>query len=166
MNYGTRNQFGIEYNASGNIFKWWYVKGIGEVYNKHFTNTNYNLNKTTAFFYLYNNFKINKTTNVTISGNYMSSALSANSEMEEQYSIKLIIKKSFFKDKLNMRIYIHDILNSIKNQSKSEFIDFNFDFYQKRKTRSITFWITYNFTSKNKVKNNRNKSDNKNRNRL
>jgi len=166
QNFGTNKQYGFEYSVLSNLTKWWKVRGIGELFHKNFKNSNYNLNKTTAFFNLRNNFKINKTTSLTISGNYMSPFLSATYINAENYSANLVLKKSFLNNKLNVRFYLDDIFNSIRNKSNAEFIDSNFKFYQKRNTRSFTIWLRYSFSNKNKVSNNRNKSINDVKNRL
>lgn len=166
QNYGTNKQYGFEYSILNNITKWWEIKGIGELFHKNFKNYDFNLNKTTTFFNVRNNFKIDKTTSFTISGNYMSSFLSANYINAENYSANLVLKKSFLNNKLNIRLYVDDIFNSQRNKSRAEFIGSNFSFYQKRNTRSFTIWLRYSFLSKNKTSNKRNQTRNETKNRL
>lgn len=166
QNYGTNRQYGFEYSILSNITKWWKVKGIGELFHRNFKNSDFNLNKTTVFFNLRNSFKINKTTSLTISGNYMSPLLSANYISAENYTANLVLKKSFLSNKLNVRFYFDDIFNSIRDKSNADFIDSNFNFYQKRNTRSFTIWLRYNFSTKNKPSNKRNQSKNDTKNRL
>ena len=166
QNFGTNKQYGFEYSVLGNLTKWWDVKGVGELFHKNFKNPDFNLNKTTVFFNLRNNFKINKTTSLTISGNYMSPFLSATYISAENYSANLVLKKSFLNNKLNVRFYLDDIFDSLRDKSNAEFIDSNFNFYQKRNTRSFTIWLRYNFSTKNKISNKRNQSKNDAKNRL
>ena len=166
QNFGTNKQYGFEYSVLANLTKWWEVKGIGELFYKNFKNPDFNLNKTTVFFNLRNNFKINKTTSLTISGNYMSPFLSATYISAENYSANLVLKKAFLNNKLNVRFYFDDIFNSIRDKSNADFIDSNFSFYQKRNTRGFTIWLRYNFSTKNKTSNKRNQSKNDAKNRL
>ncbi len=166
QNFGTNKQYGFEYSVLANLTKWWEIKGIGELFHKNFKNADFNLNKTTVFFNLRNNIKINKTTSLTVSGNYMSPFLSATYISAENYSANLVLKKSFLNNKLNLRFYLDDIFNSIRDKSNAEFIDSDFSFYQKRNTRSFTIWLRYSFSTKNKISNKRNQSQNDTKNRL
>ena len=167
QNYGTRIQYGFQYSsATVKLNKWWSFGGNLHIYNKIFTNPNFNLHKVTSFFFLRNSFEINNTTSLEISGNYMSPFLSANYISAESFTTSLVLKKSFLDKKLNVRFYFDDIFNSIKNKMNADFKDSNFYFYQKRNTRSFTIWLRYNFLTKNKISNKRNHSINNIKNRL
>lgn len=166
LNYGTNKQYGFEYSLTSNLTKWWEVTGTGELFHKNFKNFNFNLNRTTTFFNLQNNIKINKNTSFTISGNYMSPFLSANYINAENFTANLTLKKSFLNNKLNVRFYYYDIFNSQRDRNNAEFIDSNFSFFQKRNTRSFTIWLQYSLITKNKSRNSRNNSNNDTKDRL
>ncbi|NME72726.1 outer membrane beta-barrel family protein [Flammeovirga aprica] len=165
VNNGTTQQYGVEYNYNKKITEWWKIKLIGELFERKIVNQN--LNQATAFFYMYNGFSLNKTMSIDLFGNYMSPFLSGTYFNAENYSLNLIIKKSFLNNKLNTRLYLTDILNSIRVRNESEFQDSYFDFYQKKNTRSIVLWLSYTINSKNKSsKKKRNISNNQNKHRL
>ncbi len=167
QNYGTNRQFGFQYSSANiNLTKWWIFRGNLHLYHRQFSNPNFNLEKTTFFFFLRNNFIINKTTSIEIYGNYMSPFLSANYIWAENISTNLIIKKSFFDNKLNIRLYIDDIFNTQRNKCKAEFIDSYFNLYDKSNTQSFTVWISYRFGTKKQIRNEKNQSSNDTKNRL
>ena len=96
----------------------------------------------------------------------MSPFISSNYVNYENYTINISVGKSFLKNKLNFRLYVDDIFNTIRTKNKAEFTDSYFNFYQKRNTRGITFWISYNFSSKYKAKNKTTATKNNMRNRI
>ncbi len=159
-NFGNRKKYGVTYGFSKQIKPWWYFKIQGELFHKRFRNKDYSLKKTTLFFYSNCDFKINKTTLLNISGNYMSPFLSSNSVNSENYNIDVMISKKFFKGHLDIRFYVHDILNSHRNKIEASYNNFNFNFYNKPYSRSFTFLLRYTFSNKKSIRKEKNKSNN------
>lgn len=166
VNFGTNKQYGFEYSFLDNITKWWRVKVVGEVFHKTFKNSNFDISKSTAFFNIRNTYRINESTSVVCSGNYMSPFISANYINAANYSVNMMVTSSLFNNKLQARLYLDDIFNTVRIKNKAAFIDSDFKFYQKRNTRSITLRMLYQFEAKNKIRNDRNNSQNNIKGRL
>jgi outer membrane receptor protein involved in Fe transport len=166
INSGKSSQYGIEYSFVGKIKKWWNINTVTELFQKEYNDGIFYLHKTTFFLNLQNNFNINNTTSLSISGNFLSPFLSANYYNSESYTADIIVMKSFLKDKLNIRLYFDDVFNSIRTKNKSEFNDSYYTFFQKKNTRSFTLWLRYSFDTKNKINYKRNQTENENKDRL
>jgi len=168
FNEGIQQQLGLSYNRFGNLTKWWYVKARVSIFNRKFINgvgddsfeqLTYRLNMT-------NNFKLNPTTSIDLSGNYRSPYADAYYIAYEYFSVNLMFQKFFFDKKLTCRIYINDVFNSLESNSERPFDSFRTIRTERWSSQQIQFWVSYNFNSKNKVNKRKNESKNDTRRRL
>ncbi|MEM9921774.1 MAG: outer membrane beta-barrel family protein, partial [Bacteroidota bacterium] len=152
-NIGERTQYGIEYNRFGNINKWWFIKGMVDVFYRYFTDDNgQNSFKTFAgYMTLSNTFKINKTTSFDISGEYESPHKDAFINKSYNYYIDLMLQKTFLDNQLTCRIYLFDVFHNWRHVDKRPFETFETNFNLRYRTRMLRLWVGYNFASKSKV---------------
>ena len=168
FNEGIQQQFGISYNRFGNLFKWWHVQGRVDIYHRKFINHlgNDSFERTTANFYLSNNFKINETTSIDLIAAYNSPYEDAYYIEFENYYLNLMFQKQFFKNKITCRIYVKDPFNWLLFRSERPFETFRSEREDKWRSRQLRFWVSYNFNGKHQVNKRKNKSKNDARRRL
>ncbi|CAA0145883.1 outer membrane beta-barrel protein [Tenacibaculum maritimum] len=166
QNFGINTQYGVIYNYNDKWKKWWQLRFSGALFYRHFKNSFLSLSKLTSSFSLVNRFQINATTFLHIDAHYTTPFISSNYKNSENISVNLYLGKSFLANKLNCRLYLDDLLNTVRTRNNAMFVDADFNFYQKRNTRGITFWVAYNFNSKKKISNKRNTTKNMIKNRL
>lgn len=168
FNSGNQVQFGSEFNTSKNIKDWWFFRLSGYVFNRRFINeeNESSFEQNTFRIRLFNTFSFNETTSVDVSAVYTSPRADAFFVSSEVYSADIMFKKSFLDKKLNCRIYLDDIFNTQRYKNIREFDDFYTTADAKPLSRTITFWLTYNISNKNKVSGKKAKSMNDARGRL
>ena len=168
FNSGSQTQYGITYNRFGNLNKWWYINVNTGFYLRKFTSEEGidSFKRTTGYIRFSNNFKINSTTKLDLSGYYRSHYEDAFYIEFPVYYVNLMLEKSFFDKKLTSRIYVSDIFNSTIYQNERPFENFKSTSSLKPQTQYITLWLSYNFANKNKVSKRKNKSKNDARRRL
>lgn len=168
FNAGSQTQLGLEYNRSNNLTRWWYLKVRLGVYQRKFTNEENvdSFERVTGAFNLNSVFKIDETTKIDISAAYRSPSEDAFYIAFETYSINLFLQKQLFAKRLNCRIYVNDIFNTLIYKSSRPFDSFTSNNSYKPPTQSVRFWLGYNFASRNKVSKRRNQSKNEALNRL
>ncbi|MEM6699790.1 MAG: outer membrane beta-barrel family protein, partial [Bacteroidota bacterium] len=168
FNNGAQEQYGIEYNRFGNLNKWWYVRASAHLYRRKYINEagEDSFEQNTARLRLYNNFKINSTTSIDLSGYYNSPTADAFFIAQEFYAVDFMLQKFFFDKKLNCRIYINDIFNTLVYANERPFETFKTTRSTKPRTQRITFWMTYNFSNQQKVNSRKAESKNEIRRRL
>ncbi len=167
-NEGSQKQIGLEYNLSADIQSWWSLRSAINVYHRKFTNEEGadSFQQSTLSLRLFNNFKLNKTSGIDLTFRYLSPVKDAFYVQDQFYYFDLLFKKSFLDKRLNCRIYVYDVLNSIVWGNTRPFPDIITTNVRKPRTRSIEFWMSYNFSNQNKTNNRKNRSENEARNRL
>ncbi len=168
LNQGSQEQYGIEYNRSGNIFKWWYLTNSFNIFYRKFTDEDGNtlFPKTTFYGKLTNTFKINSTTSLDLTGFYISPKNDAYYEAEERYEVNIILKKSFLEKRLNCRIYLNDIFRTRRAANQRVFDEFQTNYSSQSLSQSIRFWLTYNLSKSKNVSKKKTKSANDAKNRF
>ncbi|MFT6741417.1 MAG: iron complex outermembrane receptor protein [Paraglaciecola sp.] len=167
-NAGKQTQYGMEYNSRYKIADWLNLRTRARLYHRKFTTeTGEDLfAKTTIDLYFSTSINLDKTTGIDLSGRYLSPSYDAFYQQDPYYWIEFFIKKSFFNKKLNCRIYFNDPLNIVESGNTRPFDNITTSIQRKNRSRSITFWASYNFATKNKVSNKKNKSDGASRRRF
>lgn len=168
FNSGKQVQFGIDYSRSDKITNWWRTRFATNLYNRKFVDEqgNDSFEQFTVRARLFNTFKLNKTTNINLSGFYNSPRRDAYFKAFENYWINLGFRKTFSKNKFSLRVDINDVFNTDKFRSLREFENYETTYRYKRLSRFFRVWLTYNFSNKVKASKKRNKSKNEVRNRL
>ena len=168
FNEGTQQQIGLSYNRFGNLFSWWHISALVRVFNRKFINEAGadSFQRTTARLNISNNFKINETTSIDLTGSFISPYEDAYYISYERYRANLMLQKLFFNKKLSCRIYINDLFNTLKYGAERPFDTFKAVRRQRWRSRQLRLWISYRFDGKNKVNKRQNKSKNDARRRL
>ncbi|WP_198520078.1 TonB-dependent receptor domain-containing protein [Lacinutrix sp. Bg11-31] len=167
-NAGSQIQYGLEYNRSNKINSWWYLRFTGNLFYRKFVDEQGNdqFGKATIYLNTFNNFKLSNTLDLDIIGRYNSAKTDAFYEAAEKYSVNLVVKKSFLDKKLNARLYINDVFNSLQYINVRQFDNYVTRDFTKPRTRTVGLWLTYNFTNNVKASKKRNKSKNDVKNRF
>ncbi|MEM8525597.1 MAG: outer membrane beta-barrel family protein [Bacteroidota bacterium] len=168
FNEGKQEQYGIEYNRFGNLTKWWYIRASAHLYRRKYINEagEDSFEQNSARLRLFNNFKINSTTSIDLSGYYNSPTADAFFIAEEFYAVDFMLQKFFFDKKLHCRIYVNDIFNTLVYANGRPFQNFRTTASSKPRTQRITFWMTYNFSNQQRVNGRKAESKNEVRRRL
>ncbi len=153
INRGLENQLGLDYNRFGNLTDWWFFKGTVGVYQTRFRDYDQTefLEAVTGYFNLASNFKIGKTVSFDISGGYTSRNISGFCDTQPIYNVDAMIQKTFFDNRLTVRLYGTDIFNSVWFRHSCNFSNFSTTVDHKEKTQTIRLWLSYNFSSTSKV---------------
>ncbi|MEM9889190.1 MAG: outer membrane beta-barrel protein, partial [Bacteroidota bacterium] len=168
FNEGKQTQRGLSYNYSGNLLDWWFTRISLDVYHRKYTNEagEDSFQQASARINLYQNLKLNATTNFDIACYYLSPTADAFYVAAERYGLDLILQKFFFNKKLNCRVYFNDVFNSVVFANERQFPTFRTTASYQPRTRRLTFWMTYTFSNQQKVKRRKNRSDGEARGRL
>ncbi len=167
-NEGSQKQIGLEYNLSADVQPWWSLRSAVNVYHRKFTNEGGedSFQQSTLSFRLFNNFKLNKTSGIDLTFRYLSPTQDAFYIQDQFYYFDVLFKKSFLDKRLNCRLYLYDIFNSIVWGNTRPFPDIITTNARKPRSRSIEFWMSYKFSNQNKTSNRKNRSENEARRRL
>ena len=166
QNFGRISDFGLDHSYYGNITSWLYAKFSEGVFFYSFHNNVLSASKPSFYSSIYLQVKLPERLLLEIFNKYWNSYQFYNTLGAEQYKLDVAVKKTFFKDKVIARLNFNDLFNTQRDKNYSVYQTFNFDFYQKRLTRSVLFSIQYNFSNKGKVKDNFIQSGNQSRDRL
>lgn len=168
FNSGAQTQFGLDYDYSGNLMKWWLLKATFNLYRRKFTDENGidSFQRTTGRIHLANTFTLNKTTSFDLSGGYFSPTADAFYIAYERYHVNIMLQKTFFKKQFITRIYVNDLFNTLNYRIERPFETFTTTRDEKWRTRQLRFWLIYRFQNKNKVNKRANQSKNEARRRL
>ncbi|HAF28575.1 MAG TPA: hypothetical protein DCG75_05960 [Bacteroidales bacterium] len=127
-NVGKDYSFGTEIMFALDIFKWWHLdlmgniydyKIEGQLYGEDFSEESFNWN---ARFN--NTIKLAKSTRLQINGMYNSPTVTAQGRNEGFVMANLALKQDFFKNKLSATLQIRDLLNTAGHKFTSEGPDF------------------------------------------
>ncbi|MEM0993957.1 MAG: outer membrane beta-barrel protein [Bacteroidota bacterium] len=162
FNEGKQTQVGLSYNYSGNLTDWWFLRASLDIYHRKYTNAEGedSFERTTTRINLYQNLKLNTSTNLDIACYYVSPIADAFYVAAERYGIDLILQKFFFDKQLNCRIYFNDIFNTVVFASERDFPTFTTTARQKPRTQRLTLWMTYTFSNQQKINRRKNKRTN------
>ncbi|MFK7933844.1 MAG: outer membrane beta-barrel family protein [Saprospiraceae bacterium] len=168
FNAGAQTNVGLSYNRYGNLTKWWYLKGSGGIFQRKFTNDEGidSFEQLTYYFRLNNIFKLNATSSFELNARYNSRYADAFYISEQNFTIDMILQKSFFDKRLNCKIYVNDVFNILEYANSRPFDTFESRRIIKPQTRTVRLWVTYNFSNKNKLNKRTNQSKNEARRRL
>jgi Outer membrane protein beta-barrel family len=131
------------------ITKWWLTSNNINVFNNQFKGVveGYQVNKrlTSYMANTYNSFKLPKGWTVELSAFYNSKMVWATFLIDPQYSVSAGIAKSFFNDRMSMRVNINDIFKTEETTAKVKYDKIDFNFHQLQDTQFVRFHLTYNF---------------------
>lgn len=168
QNNGAQKQMGIEYVISHDVTRWWSTRAATHFYNRKYTNDDGedSFKRSTFSLRLFNTFIINKSTSIDLNIRYQTKTEDAFYIQDEFYYTNIILKKSFWNKKLNCRIYLNDIFNTFRTGNTRPFDEIITTRTRKPRSQSISFWLSYNFSTKTKWNKRKNNTKNDLRNRL
>lgn len=102
--------------------------------------------KSTVFIYLTNSFQLPKEYSVEVSGYYQSTSLTSIYTLKPQSSINVIVKKSAYKNRLNLTLSAFDIFYTQRSRILSQIGDVQRDIRAKFASRTITLGVSYNLS--------------------
>lgn len=168
QNIGTQVEYGLEYGSSKKIANWWRIQYSMILFHSKFLNENdqSNFERTSLFSNFSTNFTLNNSTHFDVIGRYISPTTAPYNTTEAYHSFIFVFKKSFFKKKLQLRVTLDDVFNTIKYNSINTFNTYKTYKSDKPMTQKLYIGLTYNFSSKATTSTKRNRSQNDAKSRL
>ncbi|MDX9695425.1 MAG: TonB-dependent receptor [Bacteroidales bacterium] len=162
-NVGFDNSLGTELMFGLDLFKWWrldlmgnlyFYKVEGKLYGIDFSEESFNWNTR-----INATFKVGKSARIQLNNMYNSPSASAQGEREGFIVTTLAYKQDFFKNKLSLTLQARDIFNTAGHSFKSEGPDFysysSFEPYSPMVSLTLTYRLN-NFKQDRKRNNNNN----------
>ncbi len=97
------------------------------------------------YVYLYNEFRFKKLFSMEITYQYTSGGVDGIFTYKPFYQLGANIKKTFFKDKLTVRLIANDILSSFKEWGGSNIPGYNVTYFTKYQTHYYMLSLNYQF---------------------
>ncbi len=144
-NVGTDHSLGVEGLISTDIFKWWNIDLMGNLY---YFRGDYNIptlnNESTNWNTRFNNtFYISKTLQFQVNSMYASAMISAQGRIEDNYMVNAAIKKTFYNRKLSATLQGSDIFQTSRRQYTSAGPDFVTENFRRRLSPIVMLNVSY-----------------------
>ena len=146
-NVGKDYALGVELMLGLDIFKWWHVdlmgnlydyKVEGELFGQDFSESSFNWN--TRFN---NTLRFGKYTRLQLNGMYNSPTISAQGERDGFFMTNLALRRSFLKNKLAATLQVRDVFGTMSHASTYQGDDFYSHYNFDPNTPIITLTLTY-----------------------
>ncbi|SMO59506.1 Outer membrane receptor proteins, mostly Fe transport [Saccharicrinis carchari] len=158
-NVGTDYSFGLDATYSVPLFKWWEVNLMGNMYDyrvegslneKSFERSSFNWSSR-----LNSTFRVMKTVQLQLDGNYNSPTVTSQGETEGYYTMNGALRMDFLDRKLSAVVQVRDIFATARRVSETQ--DADFYNYQKweRKAPLVSFTLSYRINNFMPKRNNR-----------
>lgn len=164
-NTKSYSAFGLNFNTTFNIFKFWEfyldLEGFfsGNTFKHPITQIEYKNDGFSYDLYTYNSFIISEkgNTSVEVQAYYFSKRYKNTFNIDYQYEISLGLQKKFLNDKCILTLELSDIINTNQTILTSEYGDQNNNYLEKPETQTLRISFSYNFgnhktESKKKIK--------------
>ena len=150
-NVGKDYSLGVELLYSFQLFKWWEVDLMGNLYSYKIEGVLYEQdfsNSSTNWSSRFNNtFKIKKNTKIQINSRYNGGSVTAQGEAAGYYMVNFAARQDFMDKKLSATLQVRDIFSSAKHEFTSSGPDF-YDYSKYvRESPIITLTISYRFNN-------------------
>jgi len=165
FNFRNGREYGLNLNASPQILKAWKSNYSLSLYRASASTNNLGNTKTTLAAKSMQTISLKKVPTLDIISEYKSPSLSGNTRLGHLFYIDLMLSQKILKDKGVLRIYLSDVLNTVREKEFSFNNGTTIDFYQKRQTRNISLSFSYNFSLGNKFNQNNIEQSNKEENK-
>ncbi len=150
-NVGKDYSLGVEFMLSFQIFKWWEVDLMGDLYNylvegvlydEDFSNSSVNWSSR-----FNNTFIIKKNTKIQLNSMYNGESVTAQGKTSGYYMVNFAARQDFMAKKLSATLQVRDVFSTAKH----EFISSGPDFYNYseyvRESPIVTLTISYRFNN-------------------
>ncbi|WP_207531705.1 TonB-dependent receptor [Desertivirga arenae] len=160
-NLSSQTVYSVNLYTPIQIAKWWKINNNTQVFNMGFKSdllgSQLDVNQTVFQINSDNQFTINKKTSAELSFWYMSPLRYSIFQINNTPAFNLGLKRSFYKDKMNLRANINDIFNMRENRGKTSYANMNLNFNNKWESRVFNLSVSYKFGNSNiKPERNRN----------
>jgi hypothetical protein len=166
VNYGNEQCYGMDYTYNSNITNWLDTNISSGIYYYSFHFSNLHASRFSFYNDIYTHIKLSKTLSFELFNSYINKSQFRNILGAEQYQMDVTIKKTCFHDKATIKLVVNDVFNTHHDKNISTFESFNFDFYQKRFSRSMMLYFQYTINNKRPLNSNSVNSENESRQRL
>lgn len=151
-NLNTNDNYSFSIDMPLPITKWWLMNNNFVLFNNRFKGTieggEFDERLTSYTFNTYHSFKLGNGYTFELSGYYNSKMVYATFIIDPQYSVSGGIAKSFFKERLNVKVNLNDIFNTEKTTARVKYNNVDFDFKQKQDSQFFRVHISYSFGKK------------------
>ena len=152
-NLSHQTVYSVNLYAPISIAKWWKMNNNTQVFNLGFKSdllgSTLDVNQTVFQINSENQFTINKKTSAELSFWYMSPLKYGIFQINNTPAFNAGFKRSFYKDKMNLRFNVNDIFNMRENRGKTNYANMNFNFKNKWESRVASLSISYRFGNSN-----------------
>lgn len=145
LNSGTSDNVAFTAFAPVKIAKWWSTQNTLQLMYQNLKAPEYHIEKPIVLVQTNQTFTIDKKTNFTLSGFYISNFLFANGLVDPFGSINAGVTRKFFDDKLALKFNVNDVFYTQKINANMQYNDFNLKIKTRQQSRYFTVGLTYNF---------------------
>lgn len=160
INSGKSRNITFTAFAPVKITKWWNTQNTMQLSHQSLIAPEYHIEKPIAMVQSNHTFTIDKKTNFTLAGFYISNFLFANGIIEPFGSVQAGFTRKFFDDKLTFKVNVNDIFYTQRIRGRLTYNDFNLDIKTRQQSRFVTVGLTYNFKAGKAFKVNKLESSN------
>ena len=104
-----------------------------------------NNTKPMFYMYLYDEFRVKKFFSLEVTFEYTSAGVDGIFTFEPFYNLSANIKKTFFKDKLTLRVIANDILTTAYNRGSSNVEGYDVNYISREQTHYFVLALNYRF---------------------
>lgn len=167
QNFGNERSFGISYDYSGNLNKWLYVNfALNGKYYDFQSRSGLESSNISFVNNIYTTIQLNNSISIDLLSIYFSDFQYHLVEDLGSYRMDISVQKKFWDEKGLIKLSVFDVFNSMNASNTSYYEDLKFDFFQKKLTQSIAFYISYKIGNNKKINDKSVRSDNESRRRL
>jgi len=161
-NLAEQISYSLNISAPVTYTKWWNSNTNLTVFNNQFKSPNLNGqvldNNQTAFQVFHSeNFTLNSSTSLELSGNYQSRLIYGTFLVQPQYSVDFGLSKALMAKKVNLKLAVNDIFDTRDSRISSAYPGLEYQLHQKRDTRTVRLTLSYKFGN-NQLKESRRRS--------
>jgi iron complex outermembrane receptor protein len=149
LNLGKAYVYGISFNSPVSFYTWWNAMfNIDYSYQRYVVYPQYgNFKKSASDLIITSsqNFFINKTLALEISGKYESSTVYGINQFRPSYFVNAGISKQVFNKLGKLTLNFADIFNTLRDRAYTDYQNLNMRLYDKTETQYIRLDFTYRF---------------------
>ena len=163
-NVGTDYSFGTEFMLNSDLFKWWNVNCMGNIFNYRLEGSLFGESYSRESFSwkvrLNNTFMLAKNTRLQFNGEYNSSIATSQGEREGFFMTSLALKQEFPRQNLAATLQVMDIFGSGKHEFTSQGVGFYFYSKRTREAPMVMLNISFNINNYQKERQEKNNLEN------
>lgn len=153
QNMANEKTVNLNVSAPLAISKWWSTNNEITLYHTNYTTPEligapFKSNKLTWLVNTTQTFQLNQTLSAELTASYQSAQIYGTYKVKPIYGIDMGLSKSFFDNKMNLKLAATDVFNQRKANISSAIKQQDYKLYQKPETRVFRLTFTYSFGSK------------------